>query len=228
MAVRPSRPSGRGRPCRSCRSPLPSRCAAMPMMAADGDDAGTAHAGDDAVPGGVDRGDLRIGDRLGQRFRRSPKPSPFFGLAPCTVTKDGQKPFTQEKSLLQLDWSIWRLRPYSVSSGCTATQFDLDRSNHRSPRRRARLMITRLSGSGNCAPLAAAALFRGAGLVVDHHRDAADLRKLTLHALDFVAMVDRHAGGEIPLSTGISPARRSPARCARRPRRGPAGRSCRR
>jgi hypothetical protein len=27
----------------------------------------------------------------------------FFGVAPLTVTNDGQKPFTQEKSLLQLD-----------------------------------------------------------------------------------------------------------------------------
>jgi len=25
------------------------------------------------------------------------------GLPPCTVTKEGQKPFTQEKSLLQVD-----------------------------------------------------------------------------------------------------------------------------
>src|ERR1700679_3623803 len=46
------------------------------------------------------------------------------GLAPCTVTKLGQKPLTQEKSLLQLDWSIWRLRPNSVSTGSTDRQLD--------------------------------------------------------------------------------------------------------
>src|SRR5205823_10529866 len=52
-------------------------------------------------------------------------PVPCLSLAPYTVTNDGQKPFTQEKSLLQLDWSMVRLRPHSVSSGCTETQFDL-------------------------------------------------------------------------------------------------------
>jgi hypothetical protein len=43
---------------------------------------------------------------------------------PSTVTKLGQKPLTQEKSLLQEDWLIWRLRPNSVSSGSTDRQFD--------------------------------------------------------------------------------------------------------
>ena len=69
-------------------------------------------------------------------------------LAPCTVTKDGQKPFTQEKSLLQLDWSIWRLRPNSVSTGCTATQFDCTEQSPQPSQTRS-LMMTRLSGSGN-------------------------------------------------------------------------------
>jgi hypothetical protein len=35
----------------------------------------------------------------------------FFGVPPSTVTKLGQKPFTQEKSLLQLFWLMVRLRP---------------------------------------------------------------------------------------------------------------------
>ncbi len=48
----------------------------------------------------------------------------FFGSAPSTVTKDGQKPLRQEKSLLQADWSISRLRPNGVSFGRMATQFD--------------------------------------------------------------------------------------------------------
>lgn len=30
----------------------------------------------------------------------------FFSAPPSTVTKDGQKPVTQEKSLLQEDWLI--------------------------------------------------------------------------------------------------------------------------
>jgi len=68
-------------------------------------------------------------------------------LAPYTVTNDGQKPFTQEKSLLQLDWSMVRLRPHSVSSGCTETQFDLTPQSPQ-PSHTSSLMITRLSGSG--------------------------------------------------------------------------------
>ena len=72
----------------------------------------------------------------------------FFTFAPCTVTKDGQKPFTQEKSLLQFDWSICRLRPNSVSTGCTATQFDCTEQSPQASQTRS-LMMTRLSGSGN-------------------------------------------------------------------------------
>src|SRR5881227_2229218 len=74
--------------------------------------------------------------------------APFFGLAPCTVTKDGQKPCTQEKSLLQLDWSICRLRPNSVSTGCTDTQFEVMPQSPQPSQTRS-LMMTRLSGSGN-------------------------------------------------------------------------------
>ena len=74
-------------------------------------------------------------------------PSALRILAPCTVTKDGQKPLTQEKSLLQLDWSIRRLRPNSVSTGCTETQFDCTPQSPQ-PSQTSSLMITRLSGSG--------------------------------------------------------------------------------
>jgi hypothetical protein len=49
-------------------------------------------------------------------------------LPPSTVTKLGQNPLRQEKSLLQLDWSIARLRPNSVSTGTTETQFDCGRA----------------------------------------------------------------------------------------------------
>src|SRR5690606_20572273 len=59
---------------------------------------------------------------------KSTAPAPaffaFFRPPPCTVTKLGQKPFTQERSLLQPDWSISRLRPYSVVFGSTDTQND--------------------------------------------------------------------------------------------------------
>src|SRR5205807_5372272 len=41
--------------------------------------------------------------------------------------------------------------------------------------------------------LAAAALFRGAGLVVDQRRDPGELAQLPLHPVEFVAVADRHA-----------------------------------
>lgn len=49
---------------------------------------------------------------------------PLRGCPPLTLTKLGQKPFWQEKSLFHDDWSMARLRPNSVSTGVTDTQFD--------------------------------------------------------------------------------------------------------
>ena len=43
---------------------------------------------------------------------------------PSTVTKDGQNPFTQLKSLLHEDWSIALFRPNSVWTGIIETQLD--------------------------------------------------------------------------------------------------------
>ena len=85
---------------------------------ADGHDAGAADAGDDdRMKVLVERRDRRLGQRREASRRPSSRPAPPCArFAPCTVTKDGQKPFTQEKSLLQFDWSIWRLRPNSVST----------------------------------------------------------------------------------------------------------------
>jgi hypothetical protein len=68
-------------------------------------------------------------------------------LAPSRVTKDGQKPLRQEKSLLQADWSISRFRPSSVSSGRMATQFDWTPQSPQ-PSQTSGLMKTRVSGSG--------------------------------------------------------------------------------
>ena len=81
--------------------------------------------------------------------RNSPA-SAFFGflrLPPSTVTKLGQKPFTQEKSLLQELWSMVRLRPNSVSTGATETQFDLIPQSPQ-PSQTSSLMTTRFAGSG--------------------------------------------------------------------------------
>ena len=76
--------------------------------------------------------------------------------------------------MLQLDWSIVRLRPNSVSTGCTETQFDLHAAIAAAL---ADQLVDddALVGIGKGAALAAAALLGGAGLVVDQHRDAGDL-----------------------------------------------------
>ena len=70
-----------------------------------------------------------------------------FSTPPRTLTKDGQKPFTQEKSLLQDDWSIIRLRPHSVSTGWMATQLDCTPQSPQ-PSQTSSLTTTRSSGSG--------------------------------------------------------------------------------
>ena len=115
--------------------------------AADGDDAGAADAGDDDVVGACRS--AAASARAAPAARRvGDAPGASCSLAPCTVTKDGQKPLTQEKSLLQLDWSMVRLRPNSVSSGCTETQFDFTPQSPQ-PSQTSSLMMTRLSGSGN-------------------------------------------------------------------------------
>src|SRR5450830_20280 len=71
----------------------------------------------------------------------------FFKPPPSTVTKLGQKPVVHEKSLLQDDWLIWRLRPRSVSSGSTDRQFDCTEQSPQ-PSQTASLMTARLAGSG--------------------------------------------------------------------------------
>jgi hypothetical protein len=69
-------------------------------------------------------------------------------LAPSSVTKEGQNPLRQhEKSLLQADWSMARLRPSSVSTGTIATQFDCTPQSPQ-PSQTSVLMKTRRSGSG--------------------------------------------------------------------------------
>src|SRR5436190_9683927 len=70
----------------------------------------------------------------------------FFKLPPLTVTKLGQKPLTQEKSLLQVLWLMLRLRPNSVSCGCTATQL-LCSEQSPQPSQTSSLISTRLSTS---------------------------------------------------------------------------------
>ena len=109
---------------------------------------GAADPGDDDLVRPVQRREPRLGQR-GQRGAVAREtPAPLRNVPPCTVTKLGQNPSTQEKSLLHEDWSMARLRPKSVSSGTMATQFDFTpQSPH--PSHTAGLMNARRGGSGN-------------------------------------------------------------------------------
>ena len=87
---------------------------------ADGHNAGAADAGDDDVVGALNGRKRRLGSSCPHPSRLPPRRACASGrgadrerrgFAPCTVTKDGQKPRRHEKSLLQLDWSIWRFLP---------------------------------------------------------------------------------------------------------------------
>ena len=97
---------------------------------------------------------LRIGASAGEggsgRFASASRSSfaawGLRGWPPCTLTNDGQKPFTQLKSLLQLDWSISRLRPNSVSFGRIETQLACTEQSPQ-PSQTASLMKTRRGGS---------------------------------------------------------------------------------
>src|SRR5258708_11007796 len=89
-----------------------------------------------------------VGSGNGGRVSSARSPAArFFRLPPSTVTKLGQKPLRQEKSLLQLDWSIARLRPNSVSTGTTDRQFEVAEQSPQPSHTRS-LMTTRRGGSG--------------------------------------------------------------------------------
>ena len=131
--------------------PLPSICAAMPRIAP------TVTTPVPPMPvtiaaqeASASEGEMGSGTAIVGSDRIVPAPMDAVALrifAPWTVTKEGQKPLMQEKSLLQFDWSILRLRPNSVSIGCTATQFDFTPQSPQPSQTRS-LMMTRLSGSG--------------------------------------------------------------------------------
>src|ERR1700740_2702876 len=89
-----------------------------------------------------------LGSGNGPASAGAATPWPFLSCAPSTVPKDGQNPLRQEKSLLQLDWSMVRLRPNSVSSGCTDTQFDCTPQSPQ-PSQTSSLMMTRRAGAGH-------------------------------------------------------------------------------
>ena len=161
---------------------------------ADGDDAGAADAGDEDAVGLVERRQRRLRQR-GEVAPCSRAALRLRSLPPWTVTKLGQKPLTQEKSLLQEDWSIARLRPNSVSTGITDRQLDCTPQSPQ-PSQTSSLMNTRLGGIGHRPALAPPPLLGGAGLVVDDDGDAGDLAEVALHLVQIVAVMHRGARRE--------------------------------
>ena len=165
--------------------PTPSMIAAQPCSTGNGAGSGTPSSGS-VLPA---------------------MPSALRILAPCTVTKDGQKPVDAGEILVAA-----RLVDLAL-----AAELGLDRLDRDAVRLHAAIAAAladqfvdddALVGIGIGAALAAAALFGGAGLVVDQHRDALDLAQLALHQVEVVAMVDRGAGRELNHARRICPARR--------------------
>ena len=113
---------------------------------ADGDHAGAAHAGDEYAIRARKTGTAGAG-RASSIAPAGASGCGLRSLPPSTVTKLGQKPFRQEKSLLQLDWLMARLRPNSVSSGSTDRQWDCSEQSPQPSHTRS-LMSTRRAGSG--------------------------------------------------------------------------------
>ncbi len=86
--------------------------------------------------------------RAGKSSCRTSGVDGFCRRAPSTLTKEGQKPSTQVKSLLQDDWLIFRFLPRGVSRGSTDRQLEtLPQSPQ--PSQTALLMKVRRSGSGH-------------------------------------------------------------------------------
>mmetsp|Transcript_13632 Transcript_13632/g.44451 ORF Transcript_13632/g.44451 Transcript_13632/m.44451 type:complete len:225 (+) Transcript_13632:520-1194(+) len=79
-------------------------------------------------------------------FRTRGGATPFFPVVSIQA-KEGQKPLTQEKSLLQRDWLILRFSPNAVSTGSTAMQDDWTEQSPQ-PSQTASLMKRRFGGSG--------------------------------------------------------------------------------
>jgi hypothetical protein len=116
-------------------------------------------------------------------------------VPPSTVTKEGQKPLRQEKSLLQVDWSMARLRP---ELGLHRHDGDAVRLHPAIAAALADIGVDEdaLVDIGEGAALAAAAFLGGAGLDVDDGGDAFELLEPFLHRHQVVALVAFEVLGE--------------------------------
>src|ERR1700730_6295462 len=85
----------------------------------------------------------------------------FFGASPAAgsglgvmVRNDGQKPLTQEKSLLHELWWMRVLRPNSVGTGSTLMQFDLTPQSPQPSQTRSLMTMTSTGSSALPRPRA--------------------------------------------------------------------------
>ena len=174
-----------------------------PEDAADRHDAGAADAGDDDVVGAVDRRELRVGQR-----------AEFDVL-------DGRRALLQLRAVhgdegrAEAAQAGVVLVAAGLVDAALAAELGLERLHRHAVRLHTAIAAAlahelvddhALVGIGIGTALAAAALFGGAGLVVNEHRDAGDRRELRLHLLQVVAMVDGKAAPANP------PCRTCPAR----------------
>ena len=156
-------------------------------------------------PGAADAGDedaVGLGRRRRAPARASAGNSPasaFFGfrrLPPSTVTKLGQKPFTQRVVLVAR----------ALVDRALPAELGLDRRDRHAVRLDAAIAAAfadelvddhALRRVGKLAALAAPALLRRAGLVVEQHRAARRVAQLALDGVELVAVVDLDAAVEI-------------------------------
>ena len=201
--------------------PLPSRCAAIARIAPD------VTMPPPPMPANRPRHGLAVDGMTGccRPAANSPSRACQCGSAsgapggPATVTKLGQKPFRHDRSTLQLVGLIRRLRPSE-----RLHRLDRDAAGLRGAVAAvlAHLLVDHdaLRRLRHLAALAAAALFGGADLVVDQHRDAFVFAQLALHGVEVGAHMRASRRPAAPMPAAGDPPRRRPWRCAGRlPRR---------
>ena len=163
---------------------------------ADGDHAGAADAGDEDVEGRVKfrrRGQRQIGEQrrwIGGGAVGLPQAAAMHG------DKTRAKAFDAGKILVAV----------RLVDAALAAEFGLQRL-HRDAIRHLRAVAAAFADAlvdedalrriGIKPALAAAALFGGAGLVVDQYGQALDVAQLALHGIEFAAVMDGGAGGEV-------------------------------
>ena len=98
--------------------------------------------------------------------------------------------------MLQLFWSICRLRPNGVSFGTTDRQLDSTEQSPQPSQTRS-LMTTNFCGSASLPRLRRRRFLGGAGLRIDKHGDAGDVAQFALDGVHVAAMRDRCAAREI-------------------------------